>query len=474
MKKHPTRATDETRRSEESAVTQHSGLQVKRSSIWANVVSSLLLRVASRTSFVLLGFYLGERFASTTLVVLVIEAFYLTELTLAPIAGSLSDRWGRKPFLLLAPFLGALAALFLLGGSLLSHPTHHAAFNPRLAVFLLLILCGRLLEGATTAFNTPACLGYITDTTAHAPYLRARVMTAFEVVTVGGIALAIPFGGQVSTWLGIWGFLVVVGLHAVNLALVALAVQEHGPHVLHTARRTSLLESFKMLREKHVFTFLPAWLSISSLVGSWTTLAVIILAYPNPAADRRFPRQLFYGGFAKSQATLLVGGIALCFLLGMGLWVPLLSRLRRTTIMLIGLAGLTLCVVILSIDNGLAQNPASLSAGAHTTILASLPLLILGIVLLSGFTPAALTHMATIAELHAGKRGAVMGLYSIVLGLGQWLGAAVGAVSVDLDGFYGLMVFSCILGLCSLLSVCYMRNHGHDLLQSKPIESPHL
>ncbi|HLG77600.1 MAG TPA: MFS transporter, partial [Ktedonobacteraceae bacterium] len=273
MKNQPTRANEETLCPATSAVTQRSGLQVRSSSIWANVVSSLLLRVASRTSFVLLGFYLGERFASTTLVVLVIEAFYLTELTLAPISGSLSDRWGRKPFLLLAPFLGALAALFLLGGSLLSHPTHHVAFNPRLALFLLLILCGRLLEGATTAFNTPACLGYITDTTAHAPYMRARVMTAFEVVTVGGIALAIPFGGQVSTWLGIWGFLVVVGLHALNMLIVAFVVQEHEQRVTRTAHRTSLLESFKMLREKRVFTFLPAWLSISSLVGSWTTLA---------------------------------------------------------------------------------------------------------------------------------------------------------------------------------------------------------
>ena len=48
-----------------------------------------------------------------------------------------------------------------------------------------------------------------------------------------------------------------------------------------------------------------------------------------------------------------------------------------------------------------------------------LVLVILGVLLLSGFTPASLTHLAAISELLPGKRGSVMGLYSVVMGIGQ-------------------------------------------------------
>jgi MFS family permease len=83
-------------------------MSLRSSSIHAAILSTLLQRFASRTSFVLLGFYLGEHFTSTTVVALVLEAFYITELVLAPIVGSLSDRLGRKPFLLSAPLVAVL------------------------------------------------------------------------------------------------------------------------------------------------------------------------------------------------------------------------------------------------------------------------------------------------------------------------------------------------------------------------------
>ncbi len=76
------------------------GVLVSSGSIVTAILSTLLLRVASRTSFVLLGFYLGEHFTSATVVAIVLDAFYLSELVLAPLVGSLSDLLGRRPFLL--------------------------------------------------------------------------------------------------------------------------------------------------------------------------------------------------------------------------------------------------------------------------------------------------------------------------------------------------------------------------------------
>ena len=85
--------------------------------------------------------------------------------------------------------------------------------------------------------------------------------------------------------------------------------------------------------------------------------------------------------------------------------------------------------------------------------------------LLSGFTPVALTQMSALSETLPYQRGAVMGLYSVVLATGQLLGTILGGLWVDLAGFYGLMAFSTLMGLISLASVLYVRMHGHDLPQ---------
>ena len=436
------------------------------SSILAAILSTLLLRIAGRTSFVLLGFYLGEHFTSATIVALVLEAFYISELVLAPIVGSLSDRIGSKPFLLSAPLVGSVAALCLVGATLFFPHPHASPFDTRLVVLLLMVLVGRLLEGAATALNAPASLGYLTEATSSSDKLRARVMTAFEVATVGGLALAIPFGGKVSSLLGTWGFFVVIALHVINGVLIACFLKESAQRTTQVDARHSLMESLSMLRHKRIFTFLPAWLSINALVGAWITLSIIMLTYPEPAAAIRHPGQLLYGGVSKEVATLLLGGFGLLFLAGMGLWMLVLPHLRRTTVMFIGLGGLSLSIAGLTLINGLAENPARLFASSQPLLLILLPLVVLGVLLLSGFTPASLTQMAAISELLPGKRGAVMGLYSVVLGVGQLIGASLGGLCVDLDGFYGLMGFSVAMGLIALGSVLYIRMNGHDLIKS--------
>lgn len=118
------------------------------------------------------------------------------------------------------------------------------------------------------------------------------------------------------------------------------------------------------------------------------------------------------------------------------------TRLRRTTVMFIGLCGLSVSIFGLTLINGLAGNPAHVPDSSKPLLLLLLSLVMLGVLLLSGFTPASLTHMAAISELLPDKRGTVMGLYSVIMGVGQLIGASLGGLCVDLGGFYGLMGFS--------------------------------
>lgn len=429
------------------------------------VGAALLARIAGRISFVIMSFYLGERFTSATIVTLILESFYVTELLVSPLVGSLSDRFGRRPFLLLSPMLAVMATCSMLfSARLFPRPGAHA-INISLLLFLLILLISRLIEGTSAGMNVPALLGYITDVSAGSERQRARVMTAFEVVTVAGITLATPLGGKISSMLGVRGFYVVIAIYLFVLLLVSMGLKE-SLQAHEMRQHTSLLTSLTVIRHKQIFTFLPAWFSVNALVGSWTTLILIILAYPAPAADVRHPHQLLYGGFSKVGASLWVGIFALIFLLGMVLWTPLLSRMRRTTIMLIGLSGLALMIVALTLLNGLGENPSMLTAHVKPLVAGLIILVIPGTLLLSGFTPVALTQMSALAETLPYQRGAVMGLYSVVLATGQLLGTIVGGFCVDVGGFYGLMTFSTVMGLISLVSVLYMRIHRHDQLKA--------
>ncbi|GHO74118.1 hypothetical protein KSD_18890 [Ktedonobacter sp. SOSP1-85] len=442
-----------------------SRFSVPRFSLIAAILSTLLIRIAGRTSFVILGFYLGERFASATLVALVLEAFYITELLLSPVVGSLSDHVGRRPFLLFSPIMATIATLcFLLASRLYPHPNVHV-LNVHLVLLLVIILFGRLLEGATTGMNVPATLGYLTDITIGSERLRMRAVTAFEVVTVGAIGLAIPFAGKVSSTLDTWGFLVVAALYMLALLIIFLGVRESVEIQERTTSRRSFLEGFKVLRYRRISTFLPAWFSVNALVGAWVVLITIMLAYPKHAAALRHPGQLLYGGFSKMESSLWVGGFALLFLCGMGIWMLFVARFRRSTVMLIGLVGLGIAISALTVINGLGETMSDVVPDQSTVVLILLGIVALGVLLLSGFTPVALMQMSAIAESMHGKRGAVMGLYSVVLAMGQLIGTSLGGLFVDWHGFYGLMQFSLLMGVCSFLSVLYMRYHRDDLLQ---------
>ncbi len=71
----------------------------------------------------------------------------------------------------------------------------------------------------------------------------------------------------------------------------------------------------------------------------------------------------------------------------------------------------------------------------------------------SGFTPVALAHLADIAERHDASRGAALGLYSLLLGLGQLLGNVIGAPFAAKWQMDGVLVLTGILAVVALGAV---------------------
>ncbi len=86
-----------------------------------------------------------------------------------------------------------------------------------------------------------------------------------------------------------------------------------------------------------------------------------------------------------------------------------------------------------------------------------------GLFVLAGATPAALGLLADISERFPSDRGAIMGLYSVFLAVGQIIGALIGGVAADLRGIDGMLLATAGLLVVALLPLSRLRDQEHQL-----------
>jgi MFS family permease len=205
---------------------------------------------------------------------------------------------------------------------------------------------------------------------------------------------------------------------------------------------TTLQHYARILSDRNVLDFAPAWVAINGVLGIWINVTARILT------DRAaFPGQLLVGHFNSFQAGNIRAAYAVVFILGILAWslfLPRLGKVGKATAMLIGVGGLLVSCLLLSVIN----HQPDLNAASIFPLALGLGLSIL---IQSGFTPAALAHLADITEVYRGDRGAVMGLYSVFLGLGQFLGAVLGGLFVDWRGADGMALLAGLLGILAAL-----------------------
>src|SRR5581483_1434679 len=146
-------------------------LSGRAASLLFSLVGILLLRVSASGVGILIVLLLaqldrpGAR-VPAWVVGLTSALFYASELLGAPLFGMLSDRNGRRRYLLVSPIFGAVGAVVVLAAPLVP-----------------VVLVSRLFQGLSTAASAPASLGYMADATSGDQSLRGRVMALFEVTT---------------------------------------------------------------------------------------------------------------------------------------------------------------------------------------------------------------------------------------------------------------------------------------------------
>ncbi|MFI5259662.1 MAG: MFS transporter [Candidatus Limnocylindrales bacterium] len=418
-------------------------------SIVSMLIATFVLRISTAVTGVMLVFLIDEitrhRGTGPGAVALLTGGFYTTELTGAIVFGVLADRYGRKVIMLLGPLFGGIA-VFMTG----------------LTTHFPVLFITRLLEGGSTAASVPSTLGFIAAETADDEKLRGRVVSLFEFVSLGGMLAVGPALGSVL-WerLGRPAFFLNCVFYATALCLYA-----YGVHEVPRERQADIAATpsiaprsgsevsryLRIATNRKVLLFAPTWLAINAILGMWALQAPLLLR-----GNIEDTSQFLMRGI--SPQTIGFGEAILAVIFGAGLlfWGTVYARFRRTTMILMGVAAFSAMTAdILAVNH--------LGGSSQTLLIVLGGFAVLALFVLSGATPAALGLLADVSEGFEEDRSAIMGLYSVFLGVGQVLGAVVGGIAASWRGIDGLVVATAALLAIGMAALVNLRSQESALL----------
>jgi MFS family permease len=418
-------------------------------SIGAVLLGNFTLRFSTGLTGALLLYYLADLPAFggpevTALTAGVMGALYFgAELILSPFFGMLADRFGTHRLMQPGPIMGGIAVI-----------------ATALTTSVPLLGATRFLEGAAAAASVPAALGYIAIATSRSQALRGKVVARFEVATLGGVGVGSVVAGFLYSAIGPTAFYLNALVYGITFLILRYGVEDLPEHVPVAPGEEPIPESLlhlgryrDILRSRPVWLLAPTWIALNALLGSWGTQAVFQLVQ-EPAPEHS--DQVLMQGIEPWQASLAVGVGLLVLFSGLLFWGNRFTRLRRTTIIGLGLAGGVAFVAALIALNHSTGFPPWLVIGIGVGSL-------IGLFVLAGATPAALGFLSDVSEGYPGRRGVIMGLYSVFLALGQIIGAVVAGVAADWRGIDGLLIASIGLLVVALIPLGQLRATEHHM-----------
>lgn len=341
------------------------------------------------------------------------STYSLMQLLCAPLWGTLSDRYGRKPILSIGVF-GYAIALFLLG----------------LAQNFAMLFLARSLSGILSSATMPTAMAYISD---NAPQEeKSKGMGQLGAMAGVGVIFGPIMGGYLSTSSLSLPFFVGSGLAFLSLLLVFIFLPETRIHKQGTKGQTAVSSAlYKSL------LFSPAGvllLLIFIMSFGLTNFQGMIGLY---VVDK------FAFDTQQVGAIWMVMGIMLIVVQG-GLTGPLSKKIGELMLIRLGLFGGALGFVFVA----LAIN--------YGTILLALGLFIAALALIG---PALNAYISRFAGEH---QGAVMGMNSAVNSLGRVLGPFLGGYLFDLNIDYPFWSGAATLAVGLIVSFLGVNSTGHE------------
>ncbi len=370
----------------------------------------------------LLPFYAETFGASAFVIGMLSTSFSLMQFVFAPIWGRLSDRYGRRPIIILG---------------LLGSAVSYVAFG--LATSLTMLFAARILSGIAGA-NIPTAQAFIADSTP--PEQRARGMG----LVGAAFGLGFIFGPAIGGFLSHWGYAApaffAAALSFANfVAALVLLPESLPPERRGQSHRRGRMDVFRhALTRPGLGLVLGVFFLVTAAFASFESMFALF-------AEIRF-------GFGPTTIGYLFACVGIVLALVQGVLVgKVVPRLGEHRIV-------PLAILVMG------------SALAAQALAQNVPGLVLGMVLLAvgmGFhSPSMLAVISRLAD--ATDQGSTLGLSQSLASLGRIVGPLWGGFVFDQFGpampFY---TASALMIVAALLSVIVFRELGPTAVPSEPV-----
>jgi MFS family permease len=360
----------------------------------------------------LLPIYASQLGATGVLIGLIFSGFSLSRSLFSPIAGRLSDRWGRKPFIAFGLFLYWLISL----GYLLAHTAVGVVFV-------------RIAQGASAALIIPLAFAYVGDI---APKKHeGQYVGSFSVSLFAGFGFGPLIGGFIMHHYGVeTNFYLMSSLCFIAFVVVLIFL----PH--------------QKLHEGPGQSTLPRY---SALLGSSVSLGLFTVRFSN--AFTRGTLMAFLPLIAHHQTSMTPSqiGVAIsCNVLLISLlqapFGRLADRYARWKLVVVGSGTFAAMMALI---------PACQGFGA-----------MLGICIAMGFTGGLALPAATAMVVEEGRRfgmGSAMGFFNLGMSLGLGVGPILSGEVTDFLGLKHAFYLASLVGLGGSLGfLLFVRNRFAD------------
>ena len=365
-------------------------------------------RLGETIVFPLLPFLL-ERFTNSgSTLGLLAGTYAISQFTVAPLIGALSDRFGRKPVIIICVIGSVIGlSLFALTISINWQSILPSAF---IGVPLVFLFLARVIDGISggTAATATAILADIST-----PENRAKTFGLIGVAFGLGFLLGPGLGtslAKFSVTLPVW---VATGFAILNLILVTWFLPETHP----IAKRSELPRK----RELNPITQLKIVFQNRSLRPLCFAFFLFFMAFNGFTAILvLYLKQAFDWSPELASLTFVVVGVVAMIVQG-GLIGPLVNRFGELKLTLAGIGFVMVGCLLL---------PSANMNNAIPTVFSAVAILALG----TGLVTPCLRALVS-KRLNTNNQGAILGSLQGLQSLGTFIGAAMAGFSYDFLGY---------------------------------------
>lgn len=403
-------------------------LTSRPAAVVALLIATVLLRTGAVAGGVAVSYDLtdlgGSHLRALTVGV-VGSAQSLSELVCSPFMARLADRFGRRRFLIGGPLIGAVG---LLAVSFALAPGRIGA--------------ARLLEGVAAAAFVPTALGTLAAVTSHSLVLRARASAAFEAANLAGYAVGLFIAGFAYVYFHRRAFLIFAIFYMTASLLCAVFVP-----ALPLRQVSSYRAVLKVVfGPGPIRRFIPAWIAAFAVLGAFTPNLPSLLKATHNSVGKVAGQHLVHALDPRLISGSLAAAVVL-LVIGIALWTPNIARLGPPRVMRLAIPGAWIICAGLFLANhlSLAVEPVGLAIAG------------VGVLVLGGFGPAAVTYLAQCSEELIADRSSLMACYTVALAGGGFLGGVLGGIAIDWLHLDGLLLMATVITGLGYISVLRVR-----------------